>query len=115
MPKESASNFESPERIIQLRIEQLKVAIESIKKKLSPKEMSKIDAIIVYGSTALGMAEKNSDLDIFLAFKTQNQPTPETIGTIQDIIRDTLPGIDFSCDLGQLIVRSRTTKSLDPA
>lgn len=112
MSIEEAPRFGSPEQISQSRIEQLKEAMEIARQSISSEELSKIDAVIVYGSTALDMANEKSDVDTFIVFEQKNQPGLETIKTISKIMQDALPEISVSFNLGPLVERGRKTKSI---
>lgn len=110
--QEEMPQFESTEQISQQRIERLKMAVETIKQNISPEELTKIDAIIVYGSTALGLAKAESDVDVYITFEPENRPDTETLRVVSGIMEDALPDVAVSFNFGHLVPRGRGTKSI---
>jgi len=103
--------LELEKEISKIRKEKLKNAVEIITTELSPEELSSINAIILYGSTALDKATEKSDLDIFIAYDSNQPITPEILKKIQSIIKQELPDISFQFSLGTIGSR-RSMKSV---
>ncbi|MEK7511515.1 MAG: nucleotidyltransferase domain-containing protein [Patescibacteria group bacterium] len=102
-----------PESISKSRIDRLKQAVEKIKQKFTPEQLSSVEALIVYGSTALGLANEQSDIDLFIAFAKDKPIKPDQFKKVAKIIQDELPDIIININLGALTnPKGRRTKSI---
>lgn len=73
--------------------------IKQMHDKLLPDELAKIDAVILFGSTARGEAKESSDVDVFAL----GQIPPALQMKLQTLLTDSLGNIDGSLMYGKSV------------
>lgn len=96
--------LEQEKSISEIRIELLVEAIKKLPMVLTPEEFSLIEAIILFGSTARGLARAESDVDLMIASaKTmKNNLREKIIGALQPH----LPDVDIDISTGNIAPKS---------
>ena len=104
---EKIENFHQPKNETEIRMERLDNALKIIKEQLSPEEMEKVKAIILYGSTARGEARETSDLDLHIDIEPYDH---EVFKKIVDILQEQFTDIGFSFSSKSIIENGRMAK-----
>jgi len=106
---EKIENFHQSKNETEIRLERLNNALGIVEERLSPEEMKKVKAIILYGSTARGEAKETSDLDLHIDIEPYDC---EVFNKIVKILQTQFTDLDFSFSSKNIIKSGRMVKLL---
>jgi len=106
---EKIENFHQPKNETEIRLERLSSALGTVRERLSPEEMEKVKAVILYGSTARGEAKETSDLDLHIDIEPYDH---EVFKKLVEILQTQFTDLDFSFSSKNIIEGGSMAKLL---